>query len=361
MSHEAPVPLPALTVSAVAARLGVAPSTLRTWDRRYSLGPSDHTAGAHRRYSAADIARLMIMRRLTLEGVAPADAARIARATAVDNQLPDALLSGEDTYLPGVPFGLKPSGGVRNGKNAHSSEIDEVKQRVRFTPAQLASRSHDAKLRTALLEAATDFDEVAAIQLVHSISEVRGIADMWVHVVKGAVIQLLGSSDMVQPGMDPLSVIESAVMTSLRRTARKERERAAGKSGAKTSAKAQAESPTAPQIMVCAGPDEVSTVGAHVLAAALNQSGTRAAVLLGQVRETVLRDTLEKRPPKVIVVVAWTEPSRHMRAAVEYSLKHAPHIPVLLTGPGWPRQTPTGAHRVRTFIGALHEAQSYSE
>jgi len=36
-------------VSAVAARLGIAPATLRTWDRRYGLGPSQHTTGRHRR------------------------------------------------------------------------------------------------------------------------------------------------------------------------------------------------------------------------------------------------------------------------------------------------------------------------
>jgi MerR family transcriptional regulator, light-induced transcriptional regulator len=65
-------PLPTLTVAAVARRLGVAPPTLRTWDRRYGLGPSAHTAGAHRRYSPADVARLMVMRRLTLQGVPPA-------------------------------------------------------------------------------------------------------------------------------------------------------------------------------------------------------------------------------------------------------------------------------------------------
>nr|WP_205707007.1 MerR family transcriptional regulator [Kineococcus vitellinus] len=72
-----------LTVAAVARRLGVAPATLRTWDRRYGLGPSEHTAGAHRRYSSSDLARLVVMRRLTLEGVAPAEAARIAATTAV--------------------------------------------------------------------------------------------------------------------------------------------------------------------------------------------------------------------------------------------------------------------------------------
>jgi DNA-binding transcriptional MerR regulator len=71
-------PQPMLTVAAVARRLGVAPSTLRTWDRRYGLGPSAHTAGSHRRYAVADLARLVVMRRLTGEGVSPAEAAQIA-------------------------------------------------------------------------------------------------------------------------------------------------------------------------------------------------------------------------------------------------------------------------------------------
>ena len=76
-------PAPALAVAAVARRLGVAPATLRTWDRRYGLGPSEHSAGAHRRYSALDVERLLVMRRLTLDGVAPAESARIALATDV--------------------------------------------------------------------------------------------------------------------------------------------------------------------------------------------------------------------------------------------------------------------------------------
>lgn len=67
-----------LTVAAVARRLGVAPSTLRTWDRRYGLGPSSHEAGEHRRYCAADLAKLMLMRRLISAGVAPCDAAEKA-------------------------------------------------------------------------------------------------------------------------------------------------------------------------------------------------------------------------------------------------------------------------------------------
>jgi DNA-binding transcriptional MerR regulator len=68
-----------LTVAAVARRLGVAPATLRTWDRRYGLGPSIHEAGAHRRYRPSDLAKLMMMRRLISAGVSPCDAADQAK------------------------------------------------------------------------------------------------------------------------------------------------------------------------------------------------------------------------------------------------------------------------------------------
>lgn len=69
-----------LTVAAVARRIGVAPATLRTWDRRYGLGPSGHVEGSHRRYSQADLAKLVTMRRLITSGVAPSDAAVRAKA-----------------------------------------------------------------------------------------------------------------------------------------------------------------------------------------------------------------------------------------------------------------------------------------
>lgn len=68
-----------LTVAAVARRLGVAPATLRTWDRRYGLGPSTHEAGEHRKYCPEDLSKLMMMRRLISAGVTPADAAEKAK------------------------------------------------------------------------------------------------------------------------------------------------------------------------------------------------------------------------------------------------------------------------------------------
>lgn len=69
-----------LTVAAVARQIGVAPATLRTWARRYGLGPSTHESGEHRRYCPADIAKLTLMRRLITAGVTPAEAAAQAVA-----------------------------------------------------------------------------------------------------------------------------------------------------------------------------------------------------------------------------------------------------------------------------------------
>jgi DNA-binding transcriptional MerR regulator len=70
-----------LNVAAAARRFGVAPSTLRTWARRYGIGPTDHTPGRHRRYSPDDIARLELMQRSLILGATPADAAAHALST----------------------------------------------------------------------------------------------------------------------------------------------------------------------------------------------------------------------------------------------------------------------------------------
>src|SRR3954452_10314326 len=61
-------------VGAVSERLGIAAPTLRSWDRRHGVGPSLRTAGNHRRYTELDIRRVLLMSRLTAQGV-PAQSA----------------------------------------------------------------------------------------------------------------------------------------------------------------------------------------------------------------------------------------------------------------------------------------------
>lgn len=146
-----------LTVAAVARRLGVAPATLRTWDRRYGLGPSEHTAGAHRRYSASDLARLVVMRRLTLEGVAPAEAAQLAATTAVADggfalasvsTIPSAVIEAAVTDAAAIA-------GPTSGLVAHTSATSppgDGADAVDETPGAEAGRpdeSEDAEVRPA--------------------------------------------------------------------------------------------------------------------------------------------------------------------------------------------------------------------
>ncbi|MET8689254.1 MerR family transcriptional regulator, partial [Streptomyces sp. NPDC004732] len=69
----------AMTSGAVARRLGVSPTTLRSWDRRYGLGPAVRPQGRHRRWAPQDIAMLEHMCRLTASGIPPAEAARLVK------------------------------------------------------------------------------------------------------------------------------------------------------------------------------------------------------------------------------------------------------------------------------------------
>ncbi|WP_143672006.1 MerR family transcriptional regulator, partial [Streptomyces caniscabiei] len=70
---------PGLTSGALARRLGVSPTTLRSWDRRYGIGPAVRADGRHRRWTPRDVTVVETMCRLTAAGVPPAEAARAAK------------------------------------------------------------------------------------------------------------------------------------------------------------------------------------------------------------------------------------------------------------------------------------------
>ncbi|WP_026460508.1 MerR family transcriptional regulator [Schaalia suimastitidis] len=74
-----------LSVAAVSVRLGISPSTLRTWERRYGLGLGSRPSGTHRRYLPEDVTRLAKMVELIHAGVPTSEAASIVLSgSAVD-------------------------------------------------------------------------------------------------------------------------------------------------------------------------------------------------------------------------------------------------------------------------------------
>lgn len=66
----------AWTAGQVARHLGIAESTLRTWHRRYGLGPRGAEPGRYRRYLEEDVARLRRMQDLISLGMLASEAAR---------------------------------------------------------------------------------------------------------------------------------------------------------------------------------------------------------------------------------------------------------------------------------------------
>ncbi len=68
-----------LRIGELSRRVGVSSGTLRAWERRYGILSSRRTAGGYRLYTADDEARIRTLARLRDEGVATAEAARLAR------------------------------------------------------------------------------------------------------------------------------------------------------------------------------------------------------------------------------------------------------------------------------------------
>lgn len=168
-----------LTVAAVARSLGVAASTLRTWDRRYGLGPSGHQAGSHRRYTPEDVARLQTMRHLTLRGVAPADAARIATQTA-DSE----------------------------GRSDSGAEDDGEEGSLVLDPLTLAAAAVEPDLRR------------VHRMLQRAIRE-TGVIATWNDLVQPAASMVDQGRHRVaeRPGSDPHSVIQLGLMQAIRELA----------------------------------------------------------------------------------------------------------------------------------------------
>lgn len=115
-----------LTVAAVARRLGVAPATLRTWARRYGIGPTDHESGSHRRYCPEDLAKLTTMRRLIIAGMSPAEAAE--KALTVKSAIKMEKIVGEFSDRPDVIDALHSAANALDKSFIESTLRNDIKK-----------------------------------------------------------------------------------------------------------------------------------------------------------------------------------------------------------------------------------------
>lgn len=301
---------PSLTVAAVARRLGVAPATLRTWDRRYGLGPSEHLAGSHRRYSAADVARLLVMRRLTLEGVAPSDAARTALAS-----------DGEQTAQPVAQV---PS---------VSDVVDAYSDATPMAPDP-----------PALVAAAGHFDN-AAVRWMLSRVHPRDPLAWWAELVDPALRTLVGRVTLEGPGEHAAPALVAAAFAELRSR------------GAVSTARGEQSDPRRTVLALSVG--QGADLLVHVMATALQERGVRARVLSSTTGRAAVEALRRVRPDAVLVQTGTegADPARLVEA-VRVVVEVGGDVPVFVQGDDvHALDLPVAAsvHRVRTLTGTLHE------
>ncbi|WP_078628248.1 MerR family transcriptional regulator [Streptomyces sp. NRRL F-2664] len=312
-----------LTTGAVARRLGVAPTTLRSWDRRYGIGPAAREDGRHRRWSPEDVAVLHEMCRLTSSGVPPAEAARAALAG------PPAMPTGPAApVIP--PADREPlPGPARRPGSGNGLPLGAVRQECR-----------------GLGRAAVRLDAWAVDDMLASVIAQDGLVTAWEEVMAPA-LHAVGrkwetSGDRY---IEVEHLLSWHVSSALRRAA------------GPPASRARAGSP--PVLLACV-PGEWHTLALEALAAGLAELGLPTLMFGPAVPPEALDQAVRRTGPAAVVL--WSQArstanlplARHI-ADTAWGVKGARARPVVLpTGPGWAGQPlPPGTLRPGGLRDAL--------
>ncbi|MFJ5546458.1 MerR family transcriptional regulator [Streptomyces sp. NPDC093225] len=359
-----------ITTGAVARRLGVSPTTVRSWEQRYGIGPAARADGRHRRWSPADVAMMEEMCRLTASGVPPAEAARAARclragapaaAFGARAAAPPARPSGPsgpsgaaepsaipaavpppgpppaDVSLAAAPLAAVPpvggpSRGSRRAGPGGGLPLGDVRQECR-----------------GLARAAARLDGPAMDGLLTEVVLRYGLVTAWEEVMSPA-LHAVGrkweSSDDRYVEVEHL--LSWHVSTALRRAA---------VTGPDPPAASPA-SPADPVVLACV-PAEQHTLPLEALAAALAERGLPVRMFGAAVPDEALVAAVRRSGPAAVAL--WSQSrstanhalARHV-ADTAFGMRGARTAPlVLLAGPGWLGRPP-GPRMVRP--GGLREA-----
>ncbi len=281
---------PRLTVAAVAHRLGVAPATLRTWARRYGLGPSEHTAGAHRRYTSADLTRLQTMRRLTLEGVPPGEAARVALA--------QPLLRRRRRRAPA----RQPRAAAPAARRARRAGAGAARRRRVVRGLGRAAMALDAHAVTALVR-----EEVAK----------HGVLHTWDHVLRPVLVAVGARWAATGEGVEVEHLLSDCTSVVLRDIA-----------------SSAPELPGRRPVLLSCAPDEHHSLPLHALAAGLAERGVGVRTLGPAMPGSALQAAVRRTGPAALFV--WSQlPGTADPAVLEALPVTRPPTAVVVGGPGW--------------------------
>ncbi|QES46611.1 transcriptional regulator [Streptomyces venezuelae] len=309
-----------LTTGEVARHLGVAPTTVRTWDRRYGLGPADHIGGRHRRWAAEDVARLERMCVLTATGLSPSEAARVA----LHDAPPEAAPVPQAGQVPRRPLPAR-------GRAGSGLRLGDVR--------------HECK---GLSRAALRLDAAAVDELLDAAIAEHGLVTAWTEVM-----------------MPTLQAVGRKWQTSGERYVEVEHFLSWHVSGAlrRSTPPAVADRPGAGTVLACL-PGESHTLPLEALASALTERGMPVRMLGGALPVESLIAAVRRTGPAAVGLWAQSRTTaspplaRHV-AAMERGVRGARRKPVVLTlGPGWAGQAMAGMPRPLGLAEAVAALES---
>ena len=288
-----------LTAGAVARRLGIAVTTLRTWHQRYGLGPSRHVPGQHRRYTTEDLERLQEMRRLIGQGIPPAEAAAWALRVATAREEP-----------------VAPPASARDGGG----------RAIPLGRADPAARG--------LARAAMRLDAAAMRDILEAVIAERGVVGAWEEVAMPVLIGIGERYEATQQLIEVEHLTSRAVTEAF-------------------SAVARPPGAAPPKVLLAATDEEQHTLPLEALAAALAQAGVPSRLLGPRVPAHALGEAVARTGPAVVVL--WSQLPRTGDVAQLTRLATGPHPPMLIAaaGPGWPHELPPGVAQLTSLTEAV--------
>lgn len=269
-------------VGAVAERVGVATPTLRTWERRYGIGPSQRTGGGHRRYTETDIRRVQLMNRIVSSGVSAQSAARVA---------------------------LSLDGGGLVAALASDDPLYNAPGHVIATPDESITR---------IVGAGSSLDVVGLTSVLSDAVRDWGVLGAWVNVLAPALREVAEGVESGVLGVESQRIVLERLEVELRSVARTYAPRYVG----------------ARPLVLASVDAEAESLAVLALEAALAGKGVAVFSLGFEVTKEAVAGLLGRISPSAVYLWASVDVDS-AREVVDAVLKADRAAPVLLGGTGW--------------------------
>lgn len=296
-----PASIAPLSIGAVAARLGVATATVRSWGRRYGLLPSGRSTGGHRRFTETDVADLVRMQMLVADGSTPAAA---AAAVSADRSRADDSPDADAPILPGT---TAPTARRR----ADTRTPGGPGGRVLAVPG--ASRRAQG-----LARAAGRLDAEAVTRILCELLEAGGAVSTWDEVLRPVLVAAGDRWLRTGEGIDIEHVLSECTMDAFRTHRARQPRPVAGR----------------PILLACSAGD-LHVLPLHVLAAALAERRVPILLLGAQMPSPALVSAI--RRTRAAGVFLWRQQTADgpMEVDVAEVLRMRPAPLLVVGGPGW--------------------------